>query len=107
MRSYVDCVDSPVNINCVLGFILLMYLYIFYWMEAENFFLSTVFPRISCLGPFVSDSDLPGVDGRNTLRQKMAEATLCTIVSLDVRLNSMVAWVDLTRSLTVGMKRSI
>ena len=38
---------------------------------------------------------------------KMAEATRCTIMSLDICLNVMVARDDLMRSLTVWMKRSI
>ena len=37
----------------------------------------------------------------------MEEATRCTIISLNIHLNSMMARADLTRSLTVGMKRSI
>ena len=36
----------------------------------------------------------------------MAEATRCTIIGLDIRLNVMVDWTDLTSSLTVRMKRS-
>ena len=55
----------------------------------------------------MSDSPVPGVDGGNELSQKMAEATRCTIIRLDIRLNGIVAWADLTRSLTVRMKRSI
>ena len=55
----------------------------------------------------MSDSPMPGVDGVNALSQKMSEATICTIISLGIRLNGMVAWVDLTRSLTVQIKRSI
>ena len=35
------------------------------------------------------------------------EATRCTIISLHIRLNGMVARADLTRYLTVRMKRSI
>ena len=37
-----------------------------------------MFPRISCPGTFLSDSPVPGVDGGNSLSQKMAEATRCT-----------------------------
>ena len=55
----------------------------------------------------MSDSPVPGVDGVNALMQKMAEATRCTITSLDIHLNGMVDWVDMTRSLKVQMKRSI
>ena len=55
----------------------------------------------------MSDSPEPGVDGGNSLSQKMAEATRCTIMRLDIRLNGMVDRADLTRSLTVRMKRSI
>ena len=58
-------------------------------------------------GPFVSDSPAPGVDGGNSLNQKMAEATRFTITSLGVCLNGMVDREDLTRSLTVQMKPSI
>ena len=52
-------------------------------------------------GTFVSDITTPGFDGGNALNEKMAEATRCIIISLDIRLNGMVAWSDLTRSLTV------
>ena len=55
----------------------------------------------------MSDSLAPGVDGGNALSQKMAKATICTIIRLDIRLNSMVDWAYLTRSLMVRMKRSI
>ena len=55
----------------------------------------------------MSESPAPGVDGGNSLSQKMAEATGCNIISLDIRLNGMVARADLTRSLMVRMKRSI
>ena len=55
----------------------------------------------------MSDSPAPGVDGGNALSQKMAEAKRCTLISLDIHLNGMVAQADLTRSLTVLMKRSI
>ena len=55
----------------------------------------------------MSDIPAPGVDGGNSLIQKMAEATRCTIISLDIRLNGVVAQVDLTPSLTFWMKRSI
>ena len=55
----------------------------------------------------MSDSPAPGVDGGNALSQKMVEATRCTIMSLGINLNGMVAWADLMRSLTVHMKRSI
>ena len=62
---------------------------------------------MSCPGPFVSDSPVPSVYGGNALIPKMAEATRCTIISLDIRLNGMVAQADLTCSLTARMKRSI
>ena len=52
-------------------------------------------------------SPAPGVDGGNASIQKMEEVKRCTIISLDIHLNSMVARGDLTRSLTVQMKRSI
>ena len=55
----------------------------------------------------MSESPAPGVDGGNALSQKMAEETRCTIISLDIFLNGMVDQADLTRSLTVWMKRSI
>ena len=55
----------------------------------------------------MSDSPAPGVYGGKSLIQKTAEATICTIISLDIRLNGVVARADLTRSLTVRMKRSI
>ena len=55
----------------------------------------------------MSDSPASGVDGGNASSQKMAEATRCTIISLGICLNGMVARADLTRSLTVRMKRSI
>ena len=55
----------------------------------------------------MSDSPAPGVDGGDSLSQKMAEAKICTIMSLDIRLNGMVAHADLIRSLTVQMKFSI
>ena len=55
----------------------------------------------------MSDSPVTGVDGGNSLIQKMAEATRCTIISLDISLNGMVARSGLMRSLTVRMKRSI
>ena len=74
-------------------------------MEASKRFQSTVFPRISCLGPFLSGSPAPGVDGGYILSQKMAEVTRYTIASLDIHLGGMVAWADLKRSLTVLMKR--
>ena len=41
------------------------------------------------------------------MSQNMAEATRCTIMSLYIHLNGMVALADLTCSLTVRMKRSI
>ena len=66
-----------------------------------------MFPSISCPGPFLFDSPVPGVDGVFTLSQKMEEATRCTIMSLDIRVNSMVDQAGLTRSLTDRMKRSI
>ena len=53
------------------------------------------------------DSPAPGVDGGNSLIQKMTDATRCTIIRLDIRLNGMMTRADLTRSLTVRMKRSI
>ena len=55
----------------------------------------------------MSESPVPGVYGGKSLIQKMAYATRCTIISLDIRLNGMVDRADLTRSLTVRMKRSI
>ena len=55
----------------------------------------------------MSDSPAPGVDGGNALSQKMEEAKRCTIISLDIFLNGIVDQADLTRSLTVWMKRSI
>ena len=55
----------------------------------------------------MSESPAPGVDGGNELSQKMEEATRCTITSLDICLNGMVARADMTRSLTVWMKPSI
>ena len=55
----------------------------------------------------MSDSPVPSVDGGNGFRKKMAEATIYNIMSLYIRLNVMVAWEDLTRSLTVRMKCSI
>ena len=55
----------------------------------------------------MSDSPAPGVDGGNVLIQKMAKATRCTIIILDICLNSIVYRADLTRYLTVQMKRSI
>ena len=66
-----------------------------------------MFTRISCPGSLVSDSPAPGVDGGKALIPKMAEATGFTIISLDIRLNRMVAQADLARSLTVCVKRSI
>ena len=62
---------------------------------------STIFPRISCLGPSVSEIPETGVDGGNTLSQKIAEATRCTIIRLDIHLNGMVDQADMTHSLTV------
>ena len=55
----------------------------------------------------MSDSPELGDDGGKSLSQKMAEATICTIISLDICLTGMVARVDLTCSLTVRMKCSI
>ena len=55
----------------------------------------------------MSGSPATGIYGGNTLIQKMPEATRCTIINLDIRLNGMVAQADLTRSLTVRMKLSI
>ena len=55
----------------------------------------------------MSDSPAPGVYGGNALSQKMAGTTRCTIISLDIRLNGMVAWADLMRYLTVWMECSI
>ena len=55
----------------------------------------------------MSESPTPGVDGENALIKKMAEATGCTIIRLDICLNGLVAQADLTHSLTVRMKRSI
>ena len=55
----------------------------------------------------MSDSPATGVDEGNKLTQKLAEATRCTIISLDTHLNGMAARRDLTRSLTVRIKRSI
>ena len=55
----------------------------------------------------MSDSPDTGVDGGNALIQKMAEAKIFTIISLDICLNSMVDRADLTRSLTVHTKSSI
>ena len=37
----------------------------------------------------------------------MSESTRCTIISLDIRLNSMLDWAHLTRSLMARMKHSI
>ena len=54
----------------------------------------------------MSDSPDTGVDGGNALIQKMAETTRCTIISLDIHLNGILAWADLTRSLMVHIKRS-
>ena len=53
------------------------------------------------------ESPVPGVDGGNALRQKMTEATRCTIIILYILLNIMLDQLDLNRSLTVQMKRSI
>ena len=55
----------------------------------------------------MSDGPAPGIDGGNALSQKVVEATRCNIMSLDIRLNGMVAWTELTCSLTVWMKSSI
>ena len=41
------------------------------------------------------------------MSEKMTEATRFTIISLDIRLNGMVAQADMTRFLTVRMKLSI
>ena len=70
LRSLGDCTDGSVNINCVSGFIFLMHLDIFSWMEVAKLFVVECFPRISCPGPFVSDSPAPGVDGKNALSKK-------------------------------------
>ena len=45
----------------------------------------------------MSDNPALGVDGGNSLSQKMAETKICTIISLDIRLNGMVDQADITR----------
>ena len=55
----------------------------------------------------MSDTPALGVDGGNSLSQKMVEATRCTVISFNIRLNGMMSWADLTRPLTVQMKCSI
>ena len=62
--------QSPVNRNCVLVFILLMHLDIFYWMEAANLFVVDSISRDKLSGPFVSDSLAPGVDCSKCIEQK-------------------------------------
>ena len=84
-----------------------MHLDIFTWLEAANPFLVDHISKDNFSGTFVSDSPVPVVDGGNELIQKMEEATRCTIIILDLCLNGMVARANLTRSLTVQMKRSI
>ena len=76
-------------------------------MEAANLFVVDFFSKDELSGKFFSESPASGVDGGNVLSQKMAEATRCTIISLGVRLKCMVDQADITRSLTVRMKRSI
>ena len=52
------------------------------------------------------DSPAPGVDGGKALSKTMAEVKIFTITILDIHLDGMVDWVDMTRSLTVRTKRS-
>ena len=52
----------------------------------------------------MSEIPAPGVEGGKSSRQKMEEATKCTITSLDTCLNDMADRADLTLSLTVRMK---
>ena len=104
MRQYGDCADILVDINRVAKFILSMHLDIFSWLEESNLFLVDHISKENFPGTFVSDSPAPGVDDGNALIPKTEEATRFTIISLDIRFNRMVAWADLTCSLTVQTK---
>ena len=63
LRSKDDCDDSPVGINRVAVFILLMHLDIFSWMEAAKLLAVNHISRRSCTVTFLSDSYAPGFDG--------------------------------------------
>ena len=45
--------------------------------------------------------------GKKSLIQKISEATRCNIINLYNRLNGIVDWEDLTRSITIRIERSI
>ena len=55
----------------------------------------------------MSDSPETGVEGVNTLSQKVAEAKICTIIRLYIHFSRIVTQADLMRSLAVRVKRSI
>ena len=76
-------------------------------MEGRFVPAGPIIPSTIFLTPFVYYSPAPGVDGGDSLSQKIAEATRFTIISLYTHLNVMVPWADLMQSLTVCMKRSI
>ena len=99
--------DSLIYTDGVLGFILLMYLDIFSWLEAANLIVAHGSYRDGFPGPLVLDSPLPGFDGGKSFSQKIAVATICIIINLEISLKGMAARADQTGSLTVLLNHSI
>ena len=99
--------DSLIYTDGVLGFILLMYLDIFSWLEAANLIVAHGSYRDGFPGPLVLDSPLPGFDGGKSFSQKIAVATICIIINLEISLKGMDEWADRTCSLMVRLNHSI